>query len=86
MNHTISTERMSSHVESRRAWPLLPDGVPGPVQHDDQWWAIPTDQNDYQPVTDPDLIRQLNTDAERFGRARQAARAAAERDDDRTES
>jgi hypothetical protein len=77
---TISAAEMARHIAAGRARPLLPEGVPGPVQHASRWWAIPTGGQDYQPVTNPATITQLDTDAQRFHRARLAARAVTDRD------
>lgn len=75
---TISGEDMARLVARGAAVPLLPEGVPGPVQHAGQWWAIPTGQTEYRPVTDPGQIALLDRNAQRYAAARASvARARA---------
>ena len=69
---TITTEAMAARVQAGDALPLLPEGVPGPVQHAGQWWAVPTDAADYQLVTDPAQVAMLNRNARRYAAARTA--------------
>lgn len=64
---------MAQRVNARMALPLLPEGVPGPVQLAERWWAVPADQQDYRPVIDPDQIALLNRSVQRLTRARAAA-------------
>jgi hypothetical protein len=79
----ISTPTMHGHIKAGRALPLLPEGVPGPVQYAARWWAIPAGGQDYRPVTDPAVSGFLDTETQRLHQARQTARAGAERDDGR---
>lgn len=73
---TISSVDMAELVAWSEALPVLPEGVPGPVQHSGLWWAIPTTQADYRPVTDPDQIALLDRTAQRYALARAAAARA----------
>lgn len=72
----ITSEDMAERVRSGTALPLLPEGIPGPVQHAGQWWAIPTGASDYRRVTDPTVVDRLNYQVERYARARTAATQA----------
>lgn len=73
---TISSEDMGRLVARSEASPLLPEGVPGPVKHAGQWWAIPADidkcQTEYRPVTNLDQIAMLDRNAQRYATARAA--------------
>jgi hypothetical protein len=73
---TMSLTTMTEHIQQGTALPLFPEGAPGPVQYDGQWWAIATGETDYRPVTDPDTVAQLDGNVTRLHRARDAARAA----------
>ena len=75
MNDSITVETMDEHVRHGRALPLLSDGVPGPVQYDDAWWAVPIQARDYRPVTDPTMLDGLNQHVERLAGLRQWVRA-----------
>ncbi|HEX5117832.1 MAG TPA: hypothetical protein VFW65_21830 [Pseudonocardiaceae bacterium] len=75
---TISSEDMAGLVAGREALPLLPEGAPGPVQHAGMWWAIPTGETDYRPVTDPAQIVLLDRNTQRYAAARVATARARE--------
>lgn len=67
---TVTTGDMAERVQAGDALPLLPEGIPGPVQHAGQWWAVPDDQTDYRPVTDPEQLTMLDRNAQRYATAR----------------
>jgi hypothetical protein len=73
---TMSITTMSEHIQQGTALPLFPEGAPGPVQYDGQWWAIATGETEYRPVRDPDTATQLDRNTKRLHRARHAARGA----------
>jgi hypothetical protein len=81
-NTTISQTEMSSHIAHGTAAALLPTGVPGPVHHALQWWAIRENDQDYQPVDDAAASRNYDDLARRYAAgvaavsAEQDARAA----------
>jgi hypothetical protein len=75
----ITSTDMANLVQLGEAVPLLPEGVPGPVRYDGQWWAVPADATDYQPITDPDQTAMLDRNARRYATARGAAAGARER-------
>ncbi len=58
---TIPIPAMAQHLAAGDADALLPDGVPGPVRLADQWWAVPTGDNHYRPVTDPAAVTTFDT-------------------------
>lgn len=62
----ITTSAMHVSLASGAATALLPDGVPGPVSYDRQWWVIPHGETEYQPVTDPERATALDRHLERL--------------------
>lgn len=67
---TIAVTTMAERVQAGNALPLLPEGVPGPVQYASQWWAVLADETVYRQITDPDQIRMLDRNARRYAAAR----------------
>lgn len=68
---TIPIPDMAQCLATGDAHALLPDGVPGPVRLADQWWAVPTGGNRYQPVTDPAAVTMFDTGLARLAAHRQ---------------
>jgi len=66
------TELLASETPAERARPMLPEGIPGPVQYRDQWWAIPENEEVYQRVTNPAVIARFNQLVERYTAGRAA--------------
>uniref|UniRef100_UPI003F497668 hypothetical protein n=1 Tax=Amycolatopsis sp. CA-151526 TaxID=3239921 RepID=UPI003F497668 len=71
----ISAVEMANHIAARDAAPLLPDGVPGPVHYADQWWAVPQDQQEYQPIQDAAAIARFDDLARRYAEGVEAVQA-----------
>ncbi|WP_188317123.1 hypothetical protein [Solihabitans fulvus] len=70
MTESIRAAAMAHLIAAGTAAPLLPEGVPGPARLHGRWWAIPTGQDSYRPVADPDLAARLDHDADRYARLR----------------
>jgi hypothetical protein len=71
----IAQQDMARRVAAGTALPLLPEGVPGPVQHAERWWAVQTAEQDYRPVVDPEQLALLNRSAATLARTRAATLA-----------
>jgi hypothetical protein len=74
----IPSKDMARRVQHGEALPLLPEGVPGPVQLAGRWWAVATGETNYRPVSDPDQIAMLDRSAQRYAAARAATTRARE--------
>lgn len=71
--HEVTPGAMEVEVAAGTAQCLVSGGLPQPVLWQGQWWAIRQGEDNYRPVTDPELIDQLDADRDRRERARAAA-------------
>lgn len=76
---SITPPEMREAITAGTALPLLPDGVPGPVHHQGQWWCIPHGATEYEAVTDPALARQLDDHAAQLAAGARAVQQAQDR-------
>jgi hypothetical protein len=75
----MTQDAVAGRLAAGQAQALLPEGVPGPVRVDDQWWVVPIDGEVYEPVADPALAARLDANLLRFAAARAAVAAAVRR-------
>lgn len=62
----MTVTEMAAKVAAGQAEGLFPEDGHSPHYHDGRWWVVRHGASRFEPVTDPDLSRQLSNQVTRL--------------------